>query len=145
MPTKLNDLLKKQIPQESSWKITLLEQWPQVIGDLHAHVTLEKIEDEVLILGVPDSSWLQELYLLSPMILQRINTNLDLPRIKRLRFKQVQRKKRTRATQKTTKSITPEAAVSLTHKEQRALNDITDPALRTALKKFLIRCRRENS
>lgn len=143
MPELIKQFLKNYLSQNTHWKALLLQNWPSIIGDLGNRVTLEKIQDDLLVLGVTDSSWLQELYVLSPVILQTINGNLDQPRIKRLRFKQLGRKKKNQHTPEyTSKKI--ETDVTFKKKEQEALNAIEDDQLRTALKKFLIRCYQEN-
>jgi hypothetical protein len=127
---------------DTHWKTSLLVHWPTIVGALKDRLTLEKIHDDALVLGVYDASWLQELYLLSPIILQTINTNLDQPRIKRLRFKQVYKKRSPHQTSHNF-SDTKQMTVCLTKKEEEALCAIKDEQLRLALKNFLIRCYRE--
>ncbi len=124
------------------WKRYILTNWPYIIGNLHTRIMVEKIEGDTIIVGVYDSCWLQELYMLSSMILHRINENLDQPYLKKIRFKQVgyQKKKPTTPTpaaHKEKKTITLSAA------EERMLGTINDPELRSALKAFLIRCYQE--
>lgn len=124
-----------------AWKMQLLRAWPTVLGDLTPLVSLEKIDNDTLILGVQDSCWLQELYMLSPLILKMINKNLDQPRIKALRFK-------TRGTKKATaEKIIPTkktvAARPLSTRERAALETIQDGQLKEALQGFLTRCQQE--
>ncbi len=124
------------------WKIKLLEQWPRIVGPLASKVTIEKIYEDAILLGVYDSSWMQELYLLSPTLLQTINQNLDQPRIKKVRFKLIGKKKN----KKTTTIAKPKnkvQTITLTNVEQATLERIEDPQLRSVLEKFLIRCYRE--
>ena len=138
----MHQLLNFVIAKTENWKIQLLQQWPSIIGDLANRVTLESIAKDTLVLGVYDSSWLQELYILSPVILKMINANLDQPYIKRLRFKQVAKK--TRKKIMNNNQITQVIrSVPLTKKEELALTHIKDDALRMALKKFLFRCQQE--
>ena len=127
---------------EHSWKIDLLQNWPDIIGSLKTKVNLEKIQDSTLVLSVTDACLLQELYLLSPILLKRINEKLDQPRIKRLRFKQagIKKVKRKRAPVQKKKRLT---TVVLSTKEQNALKKIEDQELGDALKRFLIRCYQE--
>jgi len=80
----LSPLLQKK---EQSWKIGLFNKWPEIMGTLSTHVSIEKIQDDSIILGVQNSSWLQELYLMGPTILETINKSLDQPRFKTIRFK----------------------------------------------------------
>lgn len=111
------------------------------MGPLAAHVQLEKIDAETLHLGVFDSCWLQELYLLSPLLLKTINENLDQPRIKQLRFKKTGVVKKKAAVEK----LAPKKVqdVQLKQREIDALRALDDKELAQALKQFLIRCYQE--
>lgn len=128
--------------KKSNWKIRLLKEWTTIMGSLAQNVIITKIYNDTIILGVYDSCWLQELYLLSPTLLATINQSLDQPRIKQIRFKQVGRtdKKNHPAEKKIEENIPSRA---LTHTEQVALNRIKNESLRTALQSFLMRCYRE--
>lgn len=141
MAAFIKQFLTSYLSQEKNWKALLLANWPTIIGNLHDRVTLEKIHDDLLVLGVYDSSWLQELYLLSPVIVQTINSNLDRPRIKRLRFKQIGRKKEQKKSCITAKQKI--VSIVLKKKEQQALETIEDKQLRDVLKKYLVRCYQE--
>ncbi len=142
MTTSIKSLLAPFFQSKNhDWKIKLLSNWPTIMGPLAQHVTIVKIHEETLTLGVYDSSWLQELYLLSPELLNTINQNLDQPRIKQLRFKQVGRT-----------SVKPHTAaptvenpipVLLTARERTALSRIENEHLRMVLQLFLMRCYRE--
>ncbi|MCK5633099.1 DUF721 domain-containing protein [bacterium] len=142
MAQSLKNLLPSVLKQEGSWKINLLKNWPTILGNLKTKVLLEKIQDSTLVLSVNDSCWLQELYLLSPILLKTINEKLDRPRIKRLRFKQAGIKK-VKTKQATRKKIKPCKPVELSSKENKALQTIDDPQLQKALKQFLVRCYHE--
>lgn len=144
MITPLKDIVPT-IFKEHAWKIQLLNNWQTILGNLSNNVCIEKINDDTLTLGVYDSCWIQELYLLSHVLLKTINEKLDKPRIKRLRFKLVGIKKtktkHTPIAPKKDKSM----IVNLSHAEQQALNHIKDQQLRQALENFLIRCYRERT
>ena len=124
------------------WKTQLLMNWPTIIGDLKNQVVLEKVDDHSLVLGTFSSSWMQELYLLSPLLLATINKHLDYPRIKFIRFKIASTKKNNTATTPACK-ISHKKNVPLSQHEQKTLETIQDEQLRNALKDFLIRCRQE--
>ncbi len=128
---------------QSSWKLSLLQKWPEIMGPLAQHVSIEKISNDSLTLSVRNSSWLQELYLMEQTILTTINQSLDRPRFKQLRFKQKEQKLRN--PQRREKVIAKETLtpVQFTAHEKKALNNVTDPVLRSALESFLIRCHRE--
>ena len=128
---------------EQPWKIKLLRKWSQIMGPLANKVTIEKIYQESITLGVYDSCWMQELYLLSPTLLQTINQNLDQPRMKQVRFKLIGHKQDKKKKSTIPKHKDENPTISLTIREQKALERITDPHLRSALESFLIRCYRE--
>jgi hypothetical protein len=113
------------------------------MGALHDKVTVEKLTDDMIVLGVIDSCWLQELYLLSNLILTSINKSLENHQLKTVRFKQAGSKPK----QKKQEVPVPlrEITVTLRSHEQKALNAITDPDLQSALHHFLIRCYREKT
>src|SRR5579872_545607 len=141
MSTHIKTLLKPFM-QTADWKIKLLNQWEAIMGKLAQHATIEKIQNDTIIIGVYDSCWLQELYLLSPTLLHTINQHLDQPRLKQIRFKHTIRtaKKESAPLEKTT-WIKKEVKLSAT--EEKALECIQDPALQEALKSFLVRCHQE--
>lgn len=136
----LSPLLQKK---ESNWKIGLFKKWSEIMGTLSTHVSIEKIQDDSIILGVQNSSWLQELYLMGPTILETINKSLDQPRFKTIRFKQRGIKVPKKKEQKRTASTFWNAPVTISESEERALNRIEDPDLKEVLHTFLVRCHRE--
>lgn len=142
MPRHIKALLEPYLQSKNSnWKITLLKEWSKIMGKLAHNVTIIKIYDTTIILGVYDSCWLQEMYLLSPMIQKTINQNLDRPRIKQIRFKHVGRPQK--------KSVPPPEkkevpiAIALTDREKTALDTIENEHLKDVLQSFLMRCYRE--
>lgn len=142
MAHHIKQFLAGILPKETDWKRSLLENWPIIIGKLHAQVTLEHIHDDALVLGVRDSCWLQELHMLSPMLIKQINEKLDLPRIKQVRLKQMGRViKKSTVSPKAQPSVPK--VVCLSAVEQDALQHIVDPDLKAALASYLIRCYQE--
>ncbi len=134
----------KQFVSKSDWKLDLIAKWPMIIGTLNDKVTLEHVDETSITLGVNNSSWMQELYLLSPMLRDIINKHLDKPRIKDIRFKNVTFKAKDipHATLIPHKKNKP---VTLSSKELETLNNIKNAELRDVLKQFLIRCHQERS
>ena len=129
---------------DADWKLSLIKNWPEIIGSLGNKVSLEKVLEDTVVLAVYDSCWMQELYLLSPVLINSINKKLDQPRIKQVRFKQAGKKKEKKAPVKP-EPVKPHREITLSSREITALNDVKDPSLREALKAFRIRCYRENS
>jgi len=142
MAHKIEQLLDKIFSWNQSWHHTLIRDWHVIIGPLHSKVQLEKIETDTLVLGVYDSCWMQELYLLTPLLLRTINQKLDRPRIKQLRFKAAG-KRQLRKIAARAESGKKNKLVELNRQEQEALKRIEDPQLQEALKRFLIRCYQE--
>ena len=141
MPSPIKNFLNSLLPNQPSWKQTLLSQWHTIMGNLNTHVSLEKITDDSITLGVSHSGWMQELYALSPLILDTVNKNLDQPRIKQVRFKQVSQKKKQVC--QTAPAAHIKIDVHLSSQELQILEQIKEPDLRIALSKFFVRCKRE--
>ena len=139
MAPLIKDLIHTILPSDRDWKLKLLQEWSSIMGNLSSHVRLEKIQEDCLILGVYDSSWMQELYLLTPFLLQTINEKLDQPRIKQLRFKYVSSFKKEKKAFSSF-SAKAHATITLTKQEENALDAIGDPELKKALRSFLVRC-----
>jgi len=134
----LDSLLQPNIHKEA-WKINLIKNWPTIIGSLHEKVSLQKINATSVVLGVYDSSWIQELYLLSKLILKKINSNLDRPRIETLRFQCIEKKEHIVKKQAPTQQTEQKRA--LKPHESLALQKIHDPQLSAALQSLLQRCK----
>lgn len=143
MAQHVKALLNSLIRVEKSWKLELFQKWPTIMGTLHDKVTIVKITDDMIVLGVTDSCWLQELYLLSDLILTTINKNLENHRIKTIRFVQAGIKQKKNDPQKPTPIL--EQPVVFRSYEEEALLRVKDPVLQEALKNFLIRCYREKN
>jgi flagellar biogenesis protein FliO len=143
MAIPVKKILEDLLSHHDNWQLQLLHNWPIIVGSIRTKVQLLKIQQDTLIIGVLDSCWLQELYLLSPLLIKTINEKLDQPRIKKLRFKTVG------ITDKEEKKKAPSKRIVLKNvqlcpREQETLNQIKDEQLRQALKDYLIRRHREN-
>ena len=133
----LNSLLKPSERQEA-WKLNLIKNWPTIISSLHEKVSLQKINATSVVLGVYDSSWIQELYLLSKLIVKKINKGLDRPRIETLRFQCIEKKEP--ITKAKLIPLKKEVKIKLKPQEAFALRKINDPELSDALQGFLQKC-----
>lgn len=145
MSTHIKNLLKPFIQSTADWKIKLLNQWDSIMGNLAQHATVEKIYQDTIIIGVYESCWLQELYLLSPTILHTINQHLDQPRLKQIRFKHTTRNTKAPLAKTKAKDWTNNKPITLNSMENSALDRIQDSSLKEALKSFLIRCHQERN
>lgn len=142
LKTFIDSLFKATQNETTPWKIQLLQNWPTIIGQLGSKIQLEKIYDDTLVLGVFDSCWLQELYCLTPVIIESINAHLEQPYIKNLRLKKIG-KKPIAQKRYAPKPIPFTLTVMLTAQEKAALTAIKDVELRNAMEAFLKRCYRE--
>jgi hypothetical protein len=113
------------------------------MGGLSERVCLEKVKGSCLTLGVYESSWLQELYLLSPTLIKTINEYLQGDYVTELRFKSAAKKKV--ATKKTAapQQQTTAPARALSPQEEAVLAEIKDPQLRSVLQGYLQKCHGE--
>jgi len=137
----ISNLVQKIMHTHADWRMTLIAQWPHIVGDIAQHACIERIEGEILIVGVHNAVWLQELYLLAPVLRQKINQALDQPRIKQIRFRHCNQ--HTVAQRKNTRVTTPPRTRPLNNKEQAALNTLRDAELGACLRNFLLRCQSE--
>ncbi|MCF7900417.1 DUF721 domain-containing protein [Candidatus Babeliales bacterium] len=139
MAQQLKHLLRSVFKKEN-WKLELLSNWESVVGNLADKMRLEKIEGGTLHIGVYQSSWMHELYLLSAVLKKTINTHLGNTYITHIRLKYVEKTSIKEQKQiKTVQKIiyTP---IVLTTKEEHALTKIKDSELQKALHNFLSRC-----
>ncbi|CAN5161323.1 hypothetical protein BH09DEP1_BH09DEP1_5240 [soil metagenome] len=142
MAQPVKTILDGILSHQNNWQLQLLNQWPTIVQAIKTRVHLLKIEPDTLTIGVQDSCWLQELYLLSPLLIATINQKLDEPRIKQLRFKALGTQE-TKQKKETTQRVRPKRIVTLSPKEQATLAQIADEQLRNSLKNYLIRCYEE--
>ena len=144
MAKPLKILLKNIFPTEQEWKIQLMRNWNSILGDLGNKIRIEKILDDTIVCGVQNSCWMQELYMLSSVLIKTINQNLDKPRIKQLRFKKAGTFTEKKEVVKKRKQLPLPAHINLTIRQKKALANIEDNELRTSLEQFLKRCQGEN-
>ena len=141
MAKALHDLIALCLPQDS-WRITLMREWPTLLGPLSNRVSIEAITDATLVLGVSDSCLMQELYLLSPLIVTTVQKSIGNSHIKQVRLKRseiVTHQKSYTSSQRSS----VKKAVSLTRSEAHALESINDAELKEALRMYCIRCHQE--
>ncbi len=143
MTKSLQTLLDSLFSNNTHWKINLLKNWPNIAGKLHMHISIEKITDTSVILVVDNSCLLQELYHLSPLLLEKINQTLDQPRIKNVRFKLKSEKKRRTKKQVQKPKLQKKIITKLHPRDTKQLAIIKDPELKKALANFRLRCYQE--
>ena len=139
----IGEFVNKFVSSPNNWKVTLLKDWPIIIGNLKSKVRIEKINKNLLVLGVTDSAWIQELYLLSAPLIKAINNHLKHPHIQKLRFKNVAPTKRQTKKTNCHRRKTINYEIHLTYSQKLVLQNIKDIQLRSALKDYLRRCYEE--
>ena len=141
LKTFLDKTLNTKTP---SWQQKLIIEWHDVVGNLSNIMALEKVQNTTLIIGVYEHSWVHELYMLSDVIIKTINQHLKEPKVEKLHFKLATRAEKTFFIPTNTTSE-KQFYAPLTTSEERALINIQDPELRTALSTFLLRCKKQKS
>lgn len=134
----VHNIIKASSP-ENDWKGVIMQNWPTIIGSLASRVFIEKIYQDTIVLSVTDSCWMQELYLLSEILKNKINQTINQPRIKTIRFKYGTKKNMPlmKKKQPEARSFTPR---KLTAAELAALSKIQDQELSEVLARFLQKC-----
>ena len=137
MSNHIKNFLPTLLDKHHGWKVTLLKEWPTIIGTLKDKVILEKIDEDSVVLGVVHPAWIQELSLLKPIILQAINDQLENPYIKTIRIKTSSSPKKY-VSKISSMVYKPLETHTLSLKEKRALEGIKDSELKDAMKLFLL-------
>ena len=144
MALPLNYFLEKTLGNSSDWRIFLLANWNDIMGDLAPRVRLEKIETlgihNILTLGVYESVWMQELHMLSHVLIRTINQKLGEAIVTQLRFKLTIHQKQVLRPAFDKQESSRTGRAHLTQQEHHALIVLNNPELAEALKKFLFRC-----
>lgn len=126
--------------RDQDWRFTLVKNWQSLAGPLHTRVRVEKVDENMLILGVYDLHWMQELYLLSRTIANQLNQALGGTYIHHIKFKLVSGTDRDKKPDKAASVAPPcKKAYVLSQAESDALEAIKDNELREALRAFLSR------
>lgn len=139
MPVALKQIIPAIFKNPVDWRLTLLNNWTTIVGGLQTRIRLEKIYEDTIVIGVYESHWMQELYLLSSLLIDKINEHLKEKRINHLRFKLVEEKKRILFAQSSQKKLIIKE-VQLTDLQKNALIEIKDEQLSSALITFWQRC-----
>jgi hypothetical protein len=142
MVLNIESLLKKHWSKKTSgWKLKIIMEWHQIVGNLHERVRVEKVYDDTLVLGVYDTCWMQELHLLSNMIINKVNRHVDSNHIKKIRLKYVEKHQFKKAKARTYTKNTDQV---LSKTETAVLQKMKNHDLQSVLKDFLVRCHNEN-
>lgn len=142
MAVPLKSLLSRII-EKDDWRLDLARRWDAVVGSLQTKIRLEKTFDDTAVIGVYESHWLQELYLLKNELCDSINDVIGQQKIKHIRFQLVEERERPKPKLFPEKRTIQKAQLS--PYQQKALTKISDSELRQAMHEFWSRCAaREN-
>ena len=120
----------------SATYLRLLQAWSEIMGDLAERTRLENCNGGVLVIGVYDPQWLQELRLLSRTIKQEINSYCDDTIVHDVRLKLVSSRKRKSHTAEPASKQPVFHISQLPARYHEILQRIKDPELRDALYRF---------
>ena len=140
MAQHVKNLLPTILQNTADWKVSLLVHWETIVGKLNTRTRLEKIYDDLLVVGVYDSHWMQELYLLSNELIENLNRHLGKDYIKRLRFVLVDEHKKRGPTKTKKRSRKKYKEAVLSKRQEKALEQIESVNLQDVLKLYLARC-----
>ncbi len=136
----IQDVLQRALPQKG-WQQKLLREWPAIIGGLDSHMRVEKIQGSCLILGVYDTHWMHELFMLQQHILETIATALGEDHITELRFVPVTKtKENINKKQPEDARLKSRLASTLSPHHEQVLTRIKDESLQQALRHFFTNC-----
>lgn len=127
------DTLPTLVDPAKNWRARLIAQWTTIMGPLSNHAKIVKIVDRTVIIWVDSACWRHELHILKEHLVYRINAGLKEPCVDSLRFVGTYQKYTPRYPRKTITPNPPKKNRILTAAERAALDEITDPELRTIL------------
>jgi hypothetical protein len=142
MALPIKEVLDRILSSSDGWQSKLVKNWKACVGPLHEQIRLERIYKDTVVLGVYNVHWMQELYLLSRTILYGINHMLGGQHVNHLKFQLVARSISTRKRQRIALPL-DYPCHQITHKENRALEQIKDPELKKLLYAYLLKISRE--
>ena len=140
MAFSLHDLVATIVGEDQDdWRKRLMKEWPTIVGNLHQRMRLERVMNETAVIGVYEIHWMQELYMISDMIVSTINQKLGGVYVHKIRFvvadKAHERKEKKRA-------VLAAACrqKSLAAPQKAALTKIQDQKLKEALSQLWSQC-----
>jgi hypothetical protein len=137
------DLIVRKFLQKHghTWQMHLIQNWRTIVGNLHTRICLEKIQGDTLVVGVYDSHWMQELFLLNSMLLDTINAHFDKPYVKHVRLKLAKQNEKQKKKKQVITAPEKQQVVTMTKRHESALSAVKDEQLQEALYHFLQYCK----
>jgi hypothetical protein len=145
----ISQLLNNFVPANDEWKVKLFNNWDKVLGNLSEKVVILKVERNFLLLGVTHPALAHEMFMLSDILKEKINSLFDRERIKYIRF-QIVKKQQNFFVQKDNLFIDKsndaqiKKNLNLNSIEYSNLSKVKDIELKSLLKDFYLKSKREN-
>lgn len=144
MAILLNNILEKILNHNNDWRFKLIKNWDKVACGLATRIRLESIFATTVVIGVYEAHWMQELFLLSNIILDNINKVTINYKVTNIKFKLVSadkkiNQKKYNLNKSCTNSIMRAPAV-LNETQKLALKRLNNQDLENVLISFLARC-----
>lgn len=84
----LNTALGKFRPAQDTWMMRIWDIWENAVGKpIAMNARPDSFKDGILIVNVSSSTWIHQLTFLEREMILNINTHLDQPLVKKIRFK----------------------------------------------------------
>lgn len=135
----LKELVNYVFPVQSDWRLLLVRLWPELVGDLHERMRLERIKGDVVIVGVFDACWIHELFMLSPTLITLINERLGGMYVRKLHFILTDRRVLLSRQKKIEIAGHKKTGISMGSRHQQVLRTIKDEQLQKILETFFYR------
>jgi len=140
MAIQLKELIADLLNVQGDWHVSILENWDKIVGYLSKYTYVCSIKNDTIFLGVFESVWMQELFLMSDNLIDSINDFLGSKKIKHVRLKLMPK----RAARKIKEKAAPlfcksPIVLQLTDTQELALKTVKDEELRKSLVTFLER------
>lgn len=140
MAIQLKELISDLLNVQGDWHISILENWDKIVGYLSKYTYVCGIKNDTIFLGVFESVWMQELFLMSGNLKDSINDFLGSEKIKHVRLKLVPKRVQKKIKENTITSFYKSpVALRLTNAQELALSNIKDEELKRFLINFLER------
>ena len=145
----ISQLLNNFVPTNDEWKVKLFNNWDKVLGNLSEKVFILKVERNFLLLGVTHPALAHEMFMLSDVLKNKINSLFDRERIKHIRFQVVKKQQNLFAQQvnQDLEKICDQPVIkkiSLNRVEYSSLSKVKDNELKGLLKDFYLKSKKEN-
>jgi len=139
MALSLQMLVADLLEADTDWRKRLVKEWQIIVGNLHVRMRLERVVHDTVVIGVYEVHWMQELYMLSGMIMNAINQKLGDEYVTKLRFV-VADKARDRQKKSLDIIKKPDHTKPLAAPQQAMLKKISDQKLQDVLSQLWYRC-----